>query len=196
MVANKNARLRELGAMNTSCRFAIRKAVVALLLMMACNQTIIAQDSTTVGQLSDLNSANILKTAQLVGAQLDAKLDKVNVENGKSAPASVGGAGNHSHTPAPVVKGVFGANGKLFATFLYADGATVDAHRGSVIPGGYTVMSLDAEHVTLGKAGRRIEVGFSDTAPTTPHPQAQSPAGSFISGMPIPGMASDTAGQP
>ena len=196
MVANKNARRRECDAMNTSCRCTYRNALAVFLLALACYAPVIAQDSTTVGQLSDLNSANILKTAQLVGAQLDAKLDKVNVENGKSAPASVDGAGNHSAMPAPVVKGVFGANGKLFATFLYADGATVDAHRGSVIPGGYTVMSLDAEHVTLSKGGRRIEVGFSDTAPTVPHSQAQSPSGTFINGMPIPGMASNTVGQP
>ncbi len=166
-----------------------------------------AQAQTTVGDLSTINSANILKTAQLAGAQLDAKLQKAHDESGGTPAASTGGmalssaaSGEHrtaADDPNPVVKGVFGANGSVYATFLYADGSTVDAKQGGTIPGGYTVAHLDAEHVALRRGGKTIEVGFSSSAPvvrtaapTTPYP------GGVVSMPMMPPMPTAASAQP
>jgi len=150
--------------------------------------------STTVGELSTLNSSNILKTAQLAGAQLDAKLDKERTDSGTSSPVSSGEVSTAPQTgsrrtaaddPSPVVKGVFGANGALYATFLYADGSTVDAKQGGAIPGGYTVARLDAEHVALRRAGKTIDVGFSSSAPVVRSETPTNPYAGGVVSMPM-----------
>lgn len=156
--------------------FTVRMAAGAALLASLCAAAgVHAQSTTTVGELSAINSTNILKTAQLAGAQLDTKLQKEHADAGVPSSASLDGLpsaslsmGNRraaTEDPTPVVKGVFGANGALYATFLYANGSTVDAKEGAAIPGGYTVARLDAEHVALRRGGRTIDVGFSSSAP-------------------------------
>lgn len=150
--------------------------------------------STTVGELSTINSTNILKTAQLAGAQLDAKLQKEHTDSGTSSSASLGGLSSLSQTgshrtaaddPSPVVKGVFGANGDLYATFLYADGSTVDAKQGGSIPGGYTVARLDADHVALRRGGKTVDVGFSSLSPVVRTETAANPYPGGVVSMPL-----------
>lgn len=178
----------------------VRRAAVAALVASLGVAAAHAQ-STTVGELSSINSTNILKTAQLAGAQLDAKLHKEHADTGTSASSSVDGlaatstsTGNRRATPedpTPVVKGVFGANGALYATFLYADGSSVDAKQGGSIPGGYTVARLDAEHVALRRGGKTIDVGFSSSAPVVRTEATANPySGSVVSMPMIPPMPS------
>ncbi len=166
-----------------------------------------AQAQTTVGDLSMINSANILKTAQLTGSQLDAKLQKVRDESGIATTVSPSGLSLHSTAsgerrataddPMPVVKGVFGANGSVYATFLYADGSAVDAKQGATIPGGYTVARLDAEHVALRRGGKTFEVGFSSSVPVARTAASTTPYSGGVVSMPMmPAMPTASTTQP
>ncbi len=170
-------------------------AAGAALLASLCAAAGVHAQSTTVGELSTINSTNILKTAQLAGAQLDTKLQKEHADAGASSSTSPSGLTSASSSvtsrratqddPTPVVKGVFGANGALYATFLYADGSTVDAKQGGSIPGGYTVASLDAEHVALRRGGKTIDVGFSSSAPMVRTEAQPNPYAGGVMSMPM-----------
>lgn len=177
------------GAMAT--QRAVRLAVLAVAVLLTATPTR-AQETTTVGELSALNSANIIKAAQVAGAELDAKLSKSGAVESVSSPTKVDSKSSSPERvieddPAPVLKGVFGANGVLVATFLYAGGGTAMGREGQSIPGGYTVSHLGAEQVTLrDKKGRTFDVPFSDRAPIRrdPAPAQQVPFNGFPMGAP------------
>lgn len=174
----------------------VGKTITAVALLVLISTGAWAQQAT-VGELSQLNAANILKDAQLTGAQLDAKLRKASAGEGSTA-ASDTVISSPAHTDGtaaakplrPVVKGVFGANGTLYATLLYADGTTVDAKQGTSVPGGYVVAHVDADRVALRRGKQLIDIGFSSTAPVEPAtpatPPGVSPFGSVIPMPPMP----------
>ncbi|PSD28863.1 type IV pilus biogenesis protein PilP [Stenotrophomonas maltophilia] len=86
----------------------------------------------------------------------------------------------------PVVRGIFGANGKRYVSFLYPTGGVAEAQAGGTIPGDYTVRSFDATGVVLSKGKRTYRIPFSMQAPTVPpsQPMGATPY-SPISGGPI-----------
>lgn len=149
------------------------KGRYAVLLLMLCASTpLVAQ---TVGDLSDVQSETLLLRAQAARAEAQAKLSEI---GGSGGAAALGADGQ-----LPVVRGVYGTTNALYATFLFANGSTVDARAGDVIPGGFVVRSLSATRVQLGRRGRNYTVGFSDVRPLTPaaNAEATSPARSLPS---------------
>jgi len=142
------------------------KARYAVLVMSLLASGSLAAQS--VGELADVQAKTLLIRAQAAQAEAQAKL----VDASKSSGGPIAGDAGDS---LPVVRGVYGTAGKLYATFLYANGSTVDAGRGDQIPGGFVVRSLSATRVVLGRHGQSFTVGFSDVRPLTPTPAA-SPA--------------------
>ncbi|TAL63630.1 MAG: type IV pilus biogenesis protein PilP [Burkholderiaceae bacterium] len=183
------------------------KTMWALLALCAGYGAAAQAQQATVGDLTRINSENVIKQAQVTGANLDAQLRKAGASADSSstasasqlpggvqqvslvAPQAVAPKASASDTT-PVVKTVFGANGVVYATFLYADGSTVSAKEGSTIPGGYRVAHVDVEHVSLAKGAKTFDVGFSASPPESPKaaaPAYQGPMGAFGSaGFPVP----------
>jgi type IV pilus biogenesis protein PilP len=79
----------------------------------------------------------------------------------------------------PVLRGVVGAGSKLFATVAYESGQELDATVGDQLPGGFTVLSLSVNKLTLkDKGGKKIEllrsVGGARAPATTTDSEPQS----------------------
>lgn len=85
----------------------------------------------------------------------------------------------------PVVRGVYGTEKSLYATFLYANGSTVDARVGDSLPGSFTVARVTPIGVTLRKGGKSHVLGFSDLRPFPAAMPAAAPAA--VPAMPPPG---------
>lgn len=131
-----------------------------------------AHAEATVGDLSVINSETILLKAKVSRAAAQEELDA-------KSKVAVG----NDDVDAPVVKSVYGAGGKLFATFLYGSGVAMDAKQGDTILGGLKVMLVSVDKVELSKGSKRLQVGFSGTAPT-------------VSPQRVPGMQQPVVGQP
>jgi type IV pilus biogenesis protein PilP len=171
----------------------ISLVVTALLLVGAAE----AQDGqsdhrTTVGQLTHIQSQNLVKAALAEGAEIDKRIRDAEKGGGNgsataplaavapdAAPAKV-------EAPAPVVRGVAGANGQqLVATFLYAGGSTREARQGDHIPGGYVVKELTGSRVTLCRGGQCFDTPMSDRAPDMPVQQPTQASGNLVPPMPF-----------
>ncbi len=135
-----------------------------LFLLLAAVAPLAAAQS--IGDLKDVQGEIILLRAQAAKAQAQAALQAAQGAGGMTADD--GGI--------PVVRGVYGRDSNLYATFLYANGSTVDAGAKSRIPGGYTVARVSATSVTLVRGGRTYEVGFSDRRPMLPTAPVAAPA--------------------
>lgn len=142
---------------------AANRARALLILLFAAAGPMAAAQS--IGDLKDVQGEIILLRAQAAKAQAQAALQAAQGAGGVTSDD--GGI--------PVVRGVYGRDSNLYATFLYANGSTVDAGAKSRIPGGYTVARVSATSVTLVRGGRSYEVGFSDRRPMLPAPAAASP---------------------
>lgn len=148
-----------------------------------------ATAGATVGALSRVNAANILKQAQLTGAQLDDQLTKLRTGAGSEASAVQPGISSIGTVPAaavddtlPVVRGIIGANGRLVATLLYADGSSFEVRSpGQDVPGGYRVAQFDATHVALTRRGHVYQLAFSSRAPQSRPPNSMQPVMSMPS---------------
>lgn len=86
---------------------------------------------------------------------------------------------------APSLRYVVAVNGIPYATFVYADGSTIERPVGGKIPGGFTVLQLSPEKMTAelqpdAKGSKPVTVGAAQmTAPRAaapaPAPAAQQP---------------------
>lgn len=89
--------------------------------------------------------------------------------------------------PDPVVRAVYGANGNMIVTLMYASGAKYDAAEGDTAPGGFKIQSISMSKVLATKNGHSRSLVFSDSAPIMP--SAASNGGSDpkfpINAMPI-----------
>ena len=151
------------------------KARYAMLTLMLLTSAPAAAQS--VGELADVQAETLLFRARAARAEAISKLH--------DAEKTEGGAIESNGDALPVVRGVYGTAGKLYATFLYSNGSTVDAGVGDTIPGSYVVRSLSATRVILGHRGKTIAVGFSDVRPLEPTVTAAQSAPSF----PIPSLS-------
>lgn len=131
------------------------------LFLMLCASVPLVAHAQTVGDLADVQADTLLFKAQAARAEALVKLGDANRQGSRENAADSG-----SDT-LPVVRGVYGTAGKLYATFLYANGSSVDAGNGDVVPGGYVVRSLSATRVQLARRGRSYTLGFSDLRPLT-----------------------------
>ncbi|MEJ7745700.1 MAG: type IV pilus biogenesis protein PilP [Luteimonas sp.] len=134
----------------------------ALILVLLASAPLVVQ-AQSVGDLANVQAETLFIKAKAARAEALSKLAEASLQG--STASSQETASNDS---LPVVRGVYGSAEKLYATFLYANGSTVDAGKGDVIPGGYNVRSLSATRVELGRRGRSFTVGFSDVPPPMP----------------------------
>lgn len=136
--------------------------------------------TSALAQTSVADIDRIQSDALRIKAETErAKAQKELAELQGISPADAGGG-------LPVVRGIFGANGKRYVSFLYPTGGVAEAQAGGTIPGDYTVRSFDATGVVLSKGKRTYRIPFSMQAPTVPPSQ---PMGGIpyspISGGPI-----------
>lgn len=113
----------------------------------------------SVADLDRIQSETILYRAEAARAEALAK-----ARGGTAETADV----------LPVVRGVFGTGSSLFATFLYPNGASVDAPVNARIPGGFVVAKVSPTAVELVRGGTRFSLGFSDQRPMPVTPVAPS----------------------
>lgn len=151
----------------------IRAALLAASLI--ASMTVSAQAQTSVADIDRIQSDALLIKAQTERAKAQKELAELQ----GISPADAGGG-------LPVVRGIFGANGKRYVSFLYPTGGVAEAQAGGTIPGDYTVRSFDATGVVLSKGKRTYRIPFSMQAPTLPpsQPMGANPY-SPISGGPI-----------
>lgn len=146
-----------------------RALVVCIILVALGTGSALAQSASggvTVSALSDINNQNVLKAAQLQGLELDDKIRKLKPASGDDGTAGAKEPSTVAEDDSlPVVQGVYGANGQLFATLAYADGRrAIDVKKGARVPGGYTVAELASDSVTLTRGRQRLVIGFADKA--------------------------------
>lgn len=171
--------------------------LAAVLLTIATAAGAQSTPQTSIGELGDLNDSNLIKQALVDGATLDKKLSDLCSsipehtascasfnDHATASPDPQAGSENTARhqSPPPVVRGVFGANGNKYATFLYAGGSTEDAKVGGHIPGGYLVQSLSPSVVLCDRNKHCFEVASSNTPPTddSDKPANNGAPGGFI----------------
>jgi hypothetical protein len=140
----------------------LRAALLTALLLTST--TALAQ--ATVADIDRVQADTLLARAK---ASL-AKAQKDLAESQGNGP----GATSFAAPGLPVARGIFGANGKRYVTFVYPGGGTAEASAGGRIPGDYTVRSFDATGVVLTKAGATHRIPFSMQAATPPSPTVPS----------------------
>lgn len=133
----------------------------AALVMLAMASVPGFAQSATVADLDKIQSGTLMLRAQAAQAQASAELAALR-NDGANAGTNLTAEGGGL----PVARGVFGANGKRYVSFLYSTGGTADAGEGQQIPGGYIVRSFDSNGVVLAKSGKTHRIPFSLQAPT------------------------------
>ena len=122
-----------------------------------------------VGELAIVQSQTILFKAKAERAKAEQSiLGEVTLPSTANPfqPLSATLRGTNSQSDLPVVKAVFGSGKRLRATLLYSSGFEVDADLSSrELPGGYRVVTLTVDSVTLERQGQRYPLGFSNLAP-------------------------------
>lgn len=133
--------------------------------MLAASSSAFGADAT-VGDLTELQGRVLLKKAEVDLARQEDELRKLNGGRVDGVPMGLS-SGGLADVGTPSVRSVAGANGKLYATFVYSSGITADAAAGETIPGGFKVVRITVDKVELQKGGRRFQVGFASHAPST-----------------------------
>lgn len=152
----------------------------------------------SIGELGKVQSETILLKARAERAKAEREV------NGES-PASPQAAGTVLSNPfpaaqpmqylpsesktasgadLPVVKAITGSSQKMQAALLYSNGAEVDAVAGRELPGGYRVVQITLDGVTLESKGKRYPLGFSNQAPSAANqPPALSQPANVLPGL-------------
>ncbi len=125
-----------------------------------------------VGELAIVQSQTILFKAQAERAKaeqsINGEVNPVNAEYplGNIQPTTASVRNAETQQGLPVVKAVFGSGKRLHATLLYSSGFEVDADSSSrELPGGYHVVTLTVDNVTVERGGKRFPLGFSNRPP-------------------------------
>lgn len=145
---------------------------VAVLFLLASGQAC----AGTVGELAEIQAQAILTEAKVRLATAQRQLEgKGETGQGQTFAMPVPAAPPTITQPVPpVVRTIYGAGGKMTATFLFPGGYEVDAASGAELPGNYRVESISLDQVVLtDKDGNRVPVGFSSVAPTQASSTAQ-----------------------
>lgn len=152
----------------------VNQSAAALSVLLLFAAPLAAQ---TVGELADIQAETVILRAKAAQAEAARKLGDA------ALPGQTLGRGVTDALP--VVRGVYGTGRELYASFLYADGTTVDANTGDVLPGGYIVRALSATRVELTrKDGSRYTLGFSDVRPLAAPPVTPAPTPAAIDPAP------------
>jgi len=148
--------------------------LTALCLCLLGSLTPLSQPAhaTTVGELTDVQAQAVLAEAKVRLAEAEGKLPQ-------KPGTTVASSSTAAHPPkdvdlpAPVVRTIYGAGGRMTASFLFSGGVEADAGAGQDLPGGYHVESVSLDKVMLSKDGKRFPVGFSNVAPSAPTSMSQ-----------------------
>lgn len=125
-----------------------------------------------VGELGKVQSETILYRAQAERAKAERDIGAA-VTSSSTAVAGLEGLTSQP-TPIlrepgepalPVVRTISGSSKKLQATLLFAGGIELDTTAGREIPGGYRVVQVSLDGVTVERKGKRYQLGFSNQAP-------------------------------
>ncbi len=152
---------------------------VAVLFLLASGQAC----AGTVGELAEIQAQAILTEAKVRLATAQRQLEgkgetgQVVSAQGQTFAMPVPAAPPTITQPVPpVVRTIYGAGGKMTATFLFPGGYEVDAASGAELPGNYRVESISLDQVVLtDKDGNRVPVGFSSVAPPKPPLRPKAP---------------------
>lgn len=126
-----------------------------------------------VGELGKVQSETILYRAQAERAKAERDIGAAVT----TSSTAVGGLEGLTSQPTPilrepgepalpVVRTISGSSKKLQATLLFAGGIELDTTAGREIPGGYRVVQVSLDGVTVERKGKRYQLGFSNQAPT------------------------------
>ncbi|WP_080953900.1 MULTISPECIES: type IV pilus biogenesis protein PilP [Xanthomonas] len=168
------------------------------------------EQAQTAGDLAREHSRKIMLKVQADAAQEELRLlqaqskarEILGASSSSAAAAPVTGAIYEQGDVAPVVAGVFGGNGDIYATLLYPGGTRFDARAGREVPGGYTVISVQPNRVGVrSRTGRTVWLKFSNVAPAAEVVGASAAAATnapFASGTvpPPPGITPMTGTRP
>lgn len=146
------------------------------LVALACSYAIASPPDLSginVGELGKVQSETILFRAQAERAKAARDIDGALT----SSSTAVGGLEGMTAQQAPilreagepalpVVRTISGSSKKLQATLLFAGGIELDTTAGREIPGGYRVVQVSLDGVTVERQGKRYQLGFSNQAPT------------------------------
>ncbi|MCP3050743.1 type IV pilus biogenesis protein PilP [Xanthomonas euvesicatoria pv. allii] len=132
------------------------------------------EQAKTAGDLAREHSRKIMLKVQADAAQEELRLlqaqskarEILGAASSGTSVAPATGAIYEQGDVAPVVAGVFGGNGDIYATLLYAGGTRFDARAGREVPGGYTVITVQPNRVGVrSRTGRTVWLKFSNVAP-------------------------------
>lgn len=144
-----------------------RRGALALLLLASGS---VAAQGVSVADLDKIQSEAILYRAELAREQAQRELSELRGNSG----GTVGSTAGRDAGPHPAALGRFGANGRTYVRFGYADGSFAEAAVGESIPGGYRVVRFDDAGVELAQGRARHRIGFAMRAPAlTPAVPAQ-----------------------
>lgn len=153
---------------------------VAALVMTAANIAQADEINPTWGDLSKLQGQEIYYKAQAGAgkAKEEASRFVMTTNGGTAAPTDSSGT-------APVFLGVVGSPSRLKATFATANGGTITAKVGDLLPGAYRVTSIEMSKVILTHNKQRLELLRTQGGSNTSTPVNTAPAPMFLPSAPI-----------
>lgn len=149
------------------------RANAAIMAAVFATATVTSAVATTptVSDLDAVQAETIIARAKAAKAKADQELRDAaggNVAAGVNAPAD---------SQLPTARGLFGANGKRYVVFQYANGGMAEGIVGQVIPGNFKILAFDNTGVDLRAAsGKRHRIPFSLQAPAAPVVQPAAPS--------------------
>lgn len=136
----------------------------------------------TVAELDAVQSETIMLRAKATAEKARQELREYSGSTG-----TAGASSTQAEPQLPTARGLFGANGKSYVVFQYANGGMAEGVVGQVIPGNFRVLAFDSTGVDLRAAsGRRHRIPFSMQAPVqAATPQAAPSAGPVLAVPPL-----------
>ena len=170
------------------------KVLTLLFPMIAFSFSVNAE---TVGDLKNIQRKTILLQAEAAQYKAQSERDEYKAKTQDPSGSSLGGdipslpasnmvqtnKGNPDDTVLPVVRAVFGANGKLTASLLYSSGARFEGAVGENIPGNYKIESISMDKVVVSRNGKNNILIFSKVAP---HAASTTNSNSAFPSTPMP----------
>ncbi len=162
---------------------------VALAALLACGA---AWADPTADKLSQIEVETLLLKAR--EKQLDVQASILSKQNEIATRQNAINQMSQTPTPGdPVVQGVEGLNGAMYATLLLSDGSIVDAQAGDVLAGGLRVVSVAPGSVIVQK-GKRKRVRLALNAPKQAAFNPNLPSTGLMLPLPLPAAAPKAAG--
>jgi type IV pilus biogenesis protein PilP len=152
-----------------------KKMIVLSLASCFISQAVFA--AGTAEELERISNSTALLTAQKKELDLKLQVAAAQAEVDRLGGNAKSGA-NEDQSVIPVVRGIEGIDGKLFATLSYGNGMQQTAKQGETIYGGWTISQISVNTVTLvGTGGKKIRLVFGNEPSAGRTATAGQPAG-------------------